>query len=164
MSTAANADQQEYWNTIAGPRWVGLAGFVEKRVQKVNDLLLARSAVAPGEKVIEVGCGTARNLIKIAQTYPQTELFGLDASDAMLESAEASLSRAGLTIADIDLVEINEAFAAQVIPSARQLKIDLDRVVGARPDGHVFAAENGHSCQISGGGRINDNAINAVIA
>ena len=45
-----------------------------------------------------------------------------------------------------------------------ELKIDLDRIVGARPDGHVFAAENGHSCQISGGGRINDNAINAVIA
>src|SRR5207249_10744265 len=41
---------------------------------------------------------------------------------------------------------------------------DLDRVVGARPDGHVFAAENDHSCQISRGGRINDNAINAVIA
>ena len=57
MSTGANAAQQEYWNIIAGPRWVGLAGYVEKRVQKVNDLLLARSAVARGEKVLEVGCG-----------------------------------------------------------------------------------------------------------
>ena len=56
MSTT-NAAQQEYWNSVAGPRWVGLAGFVEKRVQKVNDLLLERSAVAPGEKVIEVGFG-----------------------------------------------------------------------------------------------------------
>jgi hypothetical protein len=29
----ANAAQQEYWNKIAGPRWVGLEGFVERRVQ-----------------------------------------------------------------------------------------------------------------------------------
>src|SRR5260370_11248501 len=57
MSTGANAAQLEYWNTVAGPRWVGLAGLVEKRVQKVNDLLLTRSAVAPGEKGPEVGCG-----------------------------------------------------------------------------------------------------------
>ncbi len=52
----------------------------------------------------------------------------------------------------------------KLLAQVLELKIDLDRVVGARPDGHVFAAENGHSCQISGGGRINDNAINAAIA
>ena len=52
MSTGANAAQQEYWNSVAGPRWVGLAGYVEKRVERINDLLLARSAVAPGEKVL----------------------------------------------------------------------------------------------------------------
>src|SRR5437870_2742194 len=51
MRTGANAAQQEYWNSVAGPRWVGLAGYVEKRVERVNDLLLARSAVTPGEKV-----------------------------------------------------------------------------------------------------------------
>ena len=33
MNTTANAAQKEYWNTIAGPRWVGLEGFVERRVQ-----------------------------------------------------------------------------------------------------------------------------------
>ena len=56
----ANTAQQEYWNTIAGPRWVGLEGFVERRVRAVNDLLLARSGVAAGEKVLEVGCGYRR--------------------------------------------------------------------------------------------------------
>ena len=41
MDNRANAEQQEYWNTVAGPRWVGLGGYVERRVRAVNDLLLA---------------------------------------------------------------------------------------------------------------------------
>jgi len=45
-SSVANTAQHEYWNTVAGPRWVGLGGYVERRVRAVNDLLLARSAAA----------------------------------------------------------------------------------------------------------------------
>src|SRR5258708_16768622 len=58
MDNRANAEQQEYWNTVAGPRWVGLGGYVERRVRAVNDLLLARSAVAPGQRGLEIGLGT----------------------------------------------------------------------------------------------------------
>lgn len=47
---------------------------------------------------------------------------------APVPAARRALDRAGLTIEDIDLAEINEAFAAQVLPSARQLGIDLDRL------------------------------------
>ena len=41
-----------------------------------------------------------------------------------IEASRQALARAGMTIDDIDLVEINEAFAAQIIPSARELEID----------------------------------------
>ena len=41
-----------------------------------------------------------------------------------IESSQQALPRAGLTIDDVDVVEINEAFAAQVIPSARALGVD----------------------------------------
>ena len=40
-----------------------------------------------------------------------------------VDASRQALDRAGMTIDDIDLVEINEAFAAQVLPSARQLGI-----------------------------------------
>ncbi|GAA1252240.1 acetyl-CoA C-acetyltransferase [Kitasatospora nipponensis] len=58
-----------------------------------------------------------------------------------VEASRQALKRAGLTIGDIDLVEINEAFAAQVIPSYRDLGIDLDKLNvngGAIAVGHPF--------------------------
>src|ERR1700740_330574 len=84
MSTT-NAAQQEYWNSVAGPRWVGLAGYVEKRVERVNDLLLARSAVAPGEKVLEGGCWTGAATGALATAAGDTgEVVGIDISEPML--------------------------------------------------------------------------------
>jgi acetyl-CoA C-acetyltransferase len=58
-----------------------------------------------------------------------------------VEASRRALANAGMSIADIDLVEINEAFAAQVIPSYRDLGIDLDRLNvngGAIAVGHPF--------------------------
>ena len=69
-SSIANTAQYEYWNNVAGPRWVGLDGFVERRVRAVNHLLLARSAVMPRESVLEIGCGTG------AATVPFAEVVG----------------------------------------------------------------------------------------
>jgi SAM-dependent methyltransferase len=98
MSAGGNADQLEYWNTVAGPRWVGLAGFVEKRVQKVNDLLLARSAVAPGERVLEVGCGTGAATVPLAAAVGDTgEVVGIDISEPMLAGARERISQSGLS-------------------------------------------------------------------
>jgi acetyl-CoA C-acetyltransferase len=65
------------------------------------------------------------------------EIMGL----GPIEASRQALARAGMTIDDIDLVEINEAFAAQVIPSARQLGIDWDKLNvngGAIALGHPF--------------------------
>jgi S-adenosylmethionine-diacylgycerolhomoserine-N-methlytransferase len=61
-----------------------------------RDRLIARLALEPGGKLVEVGCGTARNLIAIARAYPRTRLYGLDVSAAMLETAGAAIRHAGL--------------------------------------------------------------------
>lgn len=49
-----------------------------------------------GDTVLEVGCGTAWNIIRVAKRYPKAKLFGLDVSNAMLATAEASVVRQGL--------------------------------------------------------------------
>jgi S-adenosylmethionine-diacylgycerolhomoserine-N-methlytransferase len=61
-----------------------------------RDEAIARLRPAPGDKVLEIGCGTGRNLVKLARAYPQVRLFGLDVSREMLATAAASTARAGL--------------------------------------------------------------------
>ena len=61
-----------------------------------RDRLIRELALSPGDRLVEVGCGTARNLIRIARRYPGTQLFGLDASQEMLKTAAEAVRRAGL--------------------------------------------------------------------
>jgi S-adenosylmethionine-diacylgycerolhomoserine-N-methlytransferase len=60
-----------------------------------RDRLIAELAPPAGGNVLEIGCGTGRNLIRAAQLYPSVQCFGLDVSSAMLETARANLGRAG---------------------------------------------------------------------
>jgi S-adenosylmethionine-diacylgycerolhomoserine-N-methlytransferase len=61
-----------------------------------RDRLLADLAVPEGGSVLEIGCGTARNLIKAARLYPTAKLYGLDVSEEMLRTARGKIERAGL--------------------------------------------------------------------
>jgi SAM-dependent methyltransferase len=96
-ATSANAAQREYWNTVAGPRWVGLEGFVERRIRAVNDLLLERSGVEPGGAVLEIGCGTGAFTEPLARAVGERgTVVGADISAAMLAGARKRLAEAGL--------------------------------------------------------------------
>lgn len=61
-----------------------------------RDRMIAGLEVPPGGTVLELGCGTGRNLVHAARRYPQARLFGIDISAAMLETADATLSRQAL--------------------------------------------------------------------
>lgn len=102
--TGANAAQRDYWNTIAGPRWIGLEGFVERRVRAVNDLLLARSVAKAGETVLEVGCGTGALTLPLAAAVGEHGVvIGADISRAMLAAARQRIAESGLV--NVTLVE-----------------------------------------------------------
>ena len=60
-----------------------------------DDLIAALDPPAGGS-VLEIGCGTGRNLIRVARLYPSARLFGLDVSAEMLATGRAHVVRAGL--------------------------------------------------------------------
>ena len=85
----------------------------------------------------ELGVTPLARIVSSGVSALNPEIMGL----GPIEASRQALARAGKTIDDIDLVEINEAFAAQVIPSAKHLGIDLDKLNvhgGAIALGHPF--------------------------
>ena len=88
-------------------------------------------------KAAELGITPLARIVSSGVTALSPEIMGL----GPVEASRQALARAGMAIADIDLVEINEAFAAQVIPSYTDLGIDLAKLNvngGAIAVGHPF--------------------------
>jgi len=88
-------------------------------------------------KARELGITPLARIISSGVSALDPEIMGLGPIDACRQA----MARAGMTIDDIDLVEINEAFAAQVVPSARHLNISYDKLNvngGAIALGHPF--------------------------
>jgi S-adenosylmethionine-diacylgycerolhomoserine-N-methlytransferase len=61
-----------------------------------RDAMIRELAAQRGDAILEIGCGTARNLIRIALAYPDARCYGLDVSAEMLDSARRAVVRAGL--------------------------------------------------------------------
>jgi len=61
-----------------------------------RDRLINGLKPPPGGSVLEVGCGTGRNLIQAARRYPDAQFFGFDISRLMLDTSRRSIARAGL--------------------------------------------------------------------
>ncbi len=64
-----------------------------------RDGLIADLAPPPGGSVLEIGCGTGRNLIAVGKAWPKAQLFGVDISEAMLATAHTSMAKAGIDAA-----------------------------------------------------------------
>ena len=100
----------------------------------------------------DLGITPLARIVSTGVTALSPEIMGL----GPVEASRQALRRAGMTIDDIDLVEINEAFAAQVIPSYRELGIPLDKLNvmgGAIAVGHPFGMT---------GARITGTLLNAL--
>jgi acetyl-CoA C-acetyltransferase len=99
----------------------------------------AAAVVMSQARAEQLGIEPLARIVSTGVSSLQPELMGL----GPIESSRQALARAGMTIGDVDVVEINEAFAAQVIPSARELGIDpfgdtLNPHGGAIALGHPF--------------------------
>jgi SAM-dependent methyltransferase len=83
-----NADQIAYWNGPVGERWRARQRDQDVLLAPIADLLLQRAAPAPGEVVLDVGCGCGYTSIELARrVMPGGRALGVDISAPMLERA-----------------------------------------------------------------------------
>jgi S-adenosylmethionine-diacylgycerolhomoserine-N-methlytransferase len=89
-----------------------------------RDSMIAGLDASEGSTVLEVGCGTGRNLVLAARRYPSARIFGFDISREMLESAGKSVAGAGL----VGTVRLACADATTFDPQAVFGRKDFDRI------------------------------------
>lgn len=87
-----------------------------------RDRLLHELDTRPGDTAVEIGCGTARNLIKLAQLRPDISLYGIDASEQMLETARQHIEDAGLA----DRITVRQGLAENLSPELFGLEKPFD--------------------------------------
>jgi acetyl-CoA C-acetyltransferase len=112
----------------------------------------AAVVIMSAQRARDLGLTPLARIVSTGVTALSPEIMGL----GPVEASKQALKRAGMTIDDVDLVEINEAFAAQVIPSYRQLGIPLEKLNvagGAIAVGHPFGMT---------GARITGTLLNAL--
>src|SRR5215475_7180649 len=79
-----------------------------------RDELIAELDPPRGGKVLEIGCGTGRNLVRAARTYPIVAAYGIDVSSEMLATASRAIAKAGLS----GRVAVAQADATTLDPEA----------------------------------------------
>src|SRR6266571_2813124 len=112
----------------------------------------AAVVIMSDRKAADLGITPLARIVSTGVTGLSPEIMGL----GPVAASQRALARAGMTIDDVDLVEINEAFAAQVIPSYRDLGVDIDKLNvngGAIAVGHPFGMT---------GARITTTIINSL--
>jgi S-adenosylmethionine-diacylgycerolhomoserine-N-methlytransferase len=89
-----------------------------------RDRMISELAPPSGGTVLELGCGTGRNLILAARRFPDARFYGLDISAEMLVTARASIAKAGLS----DRITVAQADATAFDAQALFGRSDFDRV------------------------------------
>ena len=117
--------------------------------------LLAGLKPRPSGTVLEIGCGTAWNLVRAGELYPEALLYGVDVSSAMLRTAGQSLKRHGLTkrvrLAQADATQLDTgrifqvpgfdrvflSYVLSMIPDWRRALAAAERAIGPGGELHI---------------------------
>ena len=92
-----NTAMAQYWNEVAGPRWVQRQGIQESRNVEMLAQLLAAARPAPGERVLDIGCGTGVTTEPYAAAVgPAGHVTAVDIATPMLDAARQRIAGAGL--------------------------------------------------------------------
>jgi SAM-dependent methyltransferase len=94
---AGNQDQYGAWNSDEGGRWAASPGFYDASVRRHHRVLLEAAGIGPGDQVLDIGCGTGQSTRDAARRTAGGTALGIDLSLPMIEVAQATARREGLT-------------------------------------------------------------------
>lgn len=102
----ANAEQTAYWNEVSGPRWVAAQPLLDQQISPLGLAAIERARPAPGERVLDVGCGCGQTSLQIAERVGGAgHVLGVDLSAPMLARARERASEAGVAHVGFERVD-----------------------------------------------------------
>ena len=88
MTASDNSDQVEFWSASAGQRWAARQAELDILMQPVLDGVLARAELAPGLRVLDIGCGAGAGCLAAAEAVGDAgAVLGVDVSAPLLDLA-----------------------------------------------------------------------------
>jgi len=122
------ADDADVWDGDRVERWLRQAEGLERQLAPVSEVLLAAARLAPGESVLDVGCGTGPTTVAAAALVgPTGRVRGLDVSSAMLAAAAAAAAAESAAGAPGAPIEWIEADAVTWAPPTTDVDVVLSR-------------------------------------
>jgi ubiquinone/menaquinone biosynthesis C-methylase UbiE len=98
-----NSEEIEFWNGPAGQKWVDANRLLDLMLEPLGDLAMARAAPAPGEHVLDIGCGCGATTLDLARRVaPGGAVTGLEVSGMMLVVARERVESAAVPVRIVD--------------------------------------------------------------
>jgi SAM-dependent methyltransferase len=98
VSAGPNAEQITYWNEVSAPKWIAFQEALDRQLEPLGRLAMERAEIAPGGRVLDVGCGCGHTTLEIARRVgPSGRVVGIDISTPMIEAAKERARIAGIS-------------------------------------------------------------------
>jgi SAM-dependent methyltransferase len=91
-----NAEQREYWNSDESQHWVKHQDVYDRLLERFGARVIDAASLAPGEQVLDLGCGSGATTIVAARAIAPGPALGVDLSEPMLAVARERAGRAGV--------------------------------------------------------------------
>jgi SAM-dependent methyltransferase len=112
-STSPNAQEVSYWNSAATRPWSTQYEAIDRLFQDITHAALDAAEARPGERVLDVGCGSGTTVLELAsRIQPTGQVLGIDVSQQSVTQAQRRIAEARLANADVKIADAStEAFA-----------------------------------------------------